>query len=90
MSTPGRQQLEEAISALKQQRDEIQLRLHLAEMEARQEYDRLSGRIDELSSQYEPVREAAAESAENVIAALRLAADEMKAGLARIRKVLSD
>jgi hypothetical protein len=90
MSTHGRQQLEETISALKQQRDEIQLRLHLAEMEARQEYDRLSGKIDELSSQYEPVRAAAAESAENVIAALRLAADEMTTGLARIRKALSE
>ena len=90
MSMHGRQQLEETISALKQQRDEIQLRLHLAEMEAREEYDRLSGSIEKLTAQYEPVREAAAESADNVIAALRLAADEMKAGLSRIRKALSE
>lgn len=90
MSTHSRQQLEETISALKQQRDEIQVRLHLAEMEARQEYERLSGKIEELTSQYEPVRDAAAESAENVIAALRLAADEMKAGLTRIRRALSE
>lgn len=90
MSAAGKQQLDETISALKQQRDELRLRLHLAGKEAQQEYERLSGKIDELSGQYEPVRQAAAESAQNVIAALSLAADEMKAGLARIRKALSD
>ena len=90
MSAQTRQQLDETVSALKQQRDEIRLRLHLAEMEARQEYERLSGRIDELTAQYEPVRAAAAESAENVIAALRLAAEEMKAGLARIHKAIRE
>jgi hypothetical protein len=35
VSTHGRLQLEDAINALKRQRDEIPLRLHLAEMEAR-------------------------------------------------------
>jgi len=90
MSAEGKQQLEETINALKQQRDEIQLRLHLAGKEAQQEYERLSGKIDELSGQYEPVRQVAAESAQNVIAALGLAADEMKSGLERIRKALSE
>lgn len=90
MSPQGKQQLEEVISTLKQQRDEIRLRLHLAEMEAKKEYDRLSGKIDELSTQYEPVRTAAAESADNVVAALKLAADELKKGLSRIKDAIAD
>lgn len=85
-----KQQLDEVVSVLKQQRDEIKLKLHLAEMEAKEEYGRLSDRIDELSNQYDPVKDAAAESADKVFAALKLAADEMKNGLLRIKKSLDD
>ena len=83
-----RDALSELISTLKQQRDELQLHMHLAKAEARQEYERLTDRINELTDQYEPVRKATAETTDNVIAALTLAAEEMKAGLQRIRKSL--
>jgi len=80
--------LEELISVLKQQRDELRLKMHLANMETKQEYDRLSDRINDLTAQYEPTKHAAAESAEQVFAALKLAGEELLNGFHRIRKTL--
>lgn len=83
-----RDALSELITSLKQQRDELKLHMHLAGAEAKQEYDRLNGKIAELSDQYEPARQAAGEAATNVFAALKLAADEFKVGFERIAKSL--
>ncbi|QDT69345.1 hypothetical protein MalM25_22820 [Planctomycetes bacterium MalM25] len=82
--------LEDALSAVKQQRDELKLRIHLAQMEAKEEYDRLSGQVEELATQYEPVQDAVEEAAGAVFSALLLAADEMKAGFHRVRKAVDD
>ena len=82
--------LESMMSALKQERDELRLKMHLAEMEGKQEYERLSGRLDELTTQYDPVRKAVSDTAGNVIAALSLAAGEMKKGFERVRDAIED
>jgi ElaB/YqjD/DUF883 family membrane-anchored ribosome-binding protein len=76
----------ELIETLKQQRDELRVKLHLAGEEAKQEYERISGRIGDLIEQSEPAQEAIQETAANVWAALRLAAEEMRAGFERVRK----
>ncbi len=80
--------LEELITTLKKQRDELQLQMHLGSMEAKDEYDRLSERVDELARQFEPACEAVGETAGNLFAALGLAADEMKVGFDRVRKAV--
>ncbi len=82
--------LEEAINVVKQQRDELKLKLHLAQMEAKEEYDRLSGKVEEIATQYEPVQDAVEEAAGAVFSALLLAADEVKAGFQRVRKAVDD
>ena len=82
--------LAEIMGSLKQERDELRLKMHLAEMEAKDEYDRLSGKFDELSDQYDPVRDAVEETADNVFAALKLAAEEMKNGFLRVRKAVKE
>ncbi len=82
--------LDKMVSELKQQRDELRLQMHLASMEARDEYERLSGKYDELSDQYEPVSNAVEETAENLLSALSLAAGELKVGFQRVRKALSE
>ena len=82
--------LEEMMSSLKRERDELKLQMHLAGMEAKDEYERLSGKLDELTTQFDPVKDAVSESADNVWAAMLLAADEMKSGFTRIRKSLSE
>jgi chromosome segregation ATPase len=85
-----RSRLDEAISKLKQERDELKLQMHLASMDARDEYDRISGKVDELSDQYEPVKDAVEKTAGNVFSALGMVADELTAGFHRVRKAISE
>ncbi len=82
--------LDKLVSELKQQRDELRLQMHLASMEAKDEYERLSGKYDELSDQYEPVSNAVEETAENLLSALSLAAGELKVGFQRVHKALTE
>ncbi len=76
------------LSKLRQERDELKLQMHLAEMDAKDEYDRLSGKIDEVTRQYEPVSDAVGETAKNIVSALSLAAEELQAGFHRVRKAI--
>ena len=85
-----RNALDEVISKLKQERDELQLQMHLASMDAKDEYERLSGKCDELTDQYEPVKDAVEETAENIFAALGMVADELKVGFQRVRKAITE
>ena len=82
--------LDQLVSSLKQERDELKLKLHLASMDAKDEFDRISGKVDELSAQYDPVSDAVEETAGNIWSALMLAAEEMKAGYGRVRKAIED
>jgi len=82
--------LEEVISKLKQERDELKVQMHLASMDAKDEYDRLSRKCDELTDQYEPVKDAVEDTADNVFSALGLVADELKIGFQRVRKAVSE
>jgi citrate lyase beta subunit len=86
MST--QENLAELITVLKQQRDELRVKMHLAGMETKEEYERLSDRINELNKQYEPTKDAAVETAEGVYKALKLAGEEMLNGFHKIRKSL--
>lgn len=82
--------LDDLITSLKQERDELKLQMHLASMEAKDEYERVSGKVDELTDQYEPVKDAVEEAAENIFSALGMVADELKLGFKRVRKVISE
>ena len=82
--------LEDIIGTLKRERDELKLQMHLASMDAKDDYERISGKVDELTEQYDPVKDAVEESAENVFSALGLVADELKAGFQRVRKSISE
>jgi chromosome segregation ATPase len=82
--------LDQVVNKLKQERDELQLQMHLASMDAKDEYERLSGKVDELTDQYEPVKDAVEETADNVFSALGLVADELKAGFQRVRKTITE
>ena len=78
----------EWISALKQQRDEIALKIHLAGMEARDEFDKTQQRLDKLADDYEPLKKAVAESADSLWESLKIVAGEVKSSFDRIRKTL--
>ena len=82
--------LDDLINKLKQERDELKLQVHLASMDAKDEYNRISDKVDQLSAQYDPVKDAVEETAENVFSALGMVADELKAGFQRVRKAVSE
>lgn len=82
--------LDDVISKLKQERDELKLQMHLASMDAKKEYDRISRKVDELTDQYNPVKDAVEETADNVFTALGMVADELTVGFRRVRKAVSE
>ena len=80
--------LQELIEALKRQRDELALKIHLGAAEAKDEWARLEKKLAELNAQSKPIQGAVGETARNVGSALELAAEEIKKGYDRIRKIL--
>ncbi|MDH3717934.1 MAG: hypothetical protein OES79_07410 [Planctomycetota bacterium] len=80
--------LAEMISTLKQRRDELAVKIHLGKEEAKQEWDQLEEKWNSLISEYEPVKDAVGETAENVVSGLKLTAGEIKDGFDRIWKAL--
>ena len=61
----NRETLLEMISALKQQRDELALKVHLGKKEAQDEWKELTAKLDELNAKLEPVKDAAQETGSN-------------------------
>ena len=76
------------VSSLKQQRDELKLQIHLGSTEAKEEWTKLEEKFQRFTSDYEPVKHAVDETAEDVWESLKLVAGEIKTGFNRIRKSL--
>jgi hypothetical protein len=86
--TEKNQELQKLIDDLKRQRDEIHVRLHLAKAEVKDEWARLERTWEHVRAKMEVVGREAGKAAEEVGAALRLAAEELRVGYARVRKLL--
>lgn len=80
--------LAELIASLKRQRDELNLQIHLGKAEAKEEWQRVTARLDELLADYDPVKNALSESTENVVSAMKQVGEEIRSGFERIRKSL--
>ncbi len=74
-------------ASIEQLRDEIKLKAHLGKAEAADELEKLDKKWNFFLEQYKPVAEEAGKTAGNAGAALGLAADELRAGYERIRKL---
>lgn len=83
-----RSTIKELISSLKQQRDELRLKMHLGNEEAKEQWEKLEEKFQQLTSDYEPLKTAVDETAEDVWESLKLVAGEIKTGFNRIRKSL--
>ncbi len=80
--------LDELLEGFKQQADELRLQMHLAKAEAREEWQELEKKLNELKAKSELVRKEAGEASEEVLEAAKLMAEEIKRGFERIRKAL--
>ena len=79
---------DEVVSELQKLRDELRLQIHLGSKEAQDEFEQLEQKWDELMQEGQPLAEAVSETAENVGAAVELAAGELKQGYEKIRDLL--
>lgn len=88
--------LDEAFNFIKQQRDELKLKMHLGGKEAQDEWARLEARWAELEKKVQPLTGAVKEAAETggeqarkvATAALDLTARELNEGYQKLRKLL--
>ncbi len=83
-----KEQMTKALEQIKQQRDELQVKLHLAKADAKDEWARMEKQWEEIRPKREAAREEAGKTAESVGAALGLAIDELKKGYERLRSRL--
>ena len=82
------ERLKEMIDGLKRQRDELALQIHLGKAEAKEEWDKVTAKLDELLADYEPVKDALSETTDNVVSAMKLVSEEVWEGFKRIKKSL--
>ena len=80
--------LEKMKADIEQLRDEIKLKAHLGKAEAVDEMEKLEKTWNSFLSKYKPLADEAGKTAENTGAALSTAAEELKAGYERLRKLL--
>lgn len=80
--------IEEMVEKLKVERDELRVKLHLAKMEASEEWQELERKWSKLEGKVQQMGDAAAESTGDVRAAAELLGQEIKAGFKRIAKQL--
>jgi dsDNA-specific endonuclease/ATPase MutS2 len=79
---------ETMMEKLEAERDELRVKLNLAKMEAKDEWEALEKKMDGLRGRMKVVSEEAREAGGDVGAALDVVADEVKQGFARLRKML--
>ena len=86
--TDAKEQLAKAAEQLKQQRDELRVKLHLAKADAKDEWVKLERQWEEVKPKLEAARQEAGKTAGSVGSALNLAMEELKKGYERMRKLL--
>ena len=80
---------DDALAKLKQERDELALRIHLGKKEVAAEWERLEAKWHEVGARHDPpAKDAIDETTVGVGLALELAIEELKKGYERIRKLL--
>lgn len=83
-----REKLKKMLERLEQERDELKMKLGLAKLEAREEWQEVNEKIQGLRGRLGVLKEEAGDVGEDVGAALDMAADEIREGIARLRKLL--
>jgi len=74
-------------ATVEQLRDEINLKAHLGQAEAKEELEKLEHKWNSFLADCKPVTDEAEKTAKNTGAALALAGEEIMAGYQRLRKL---
>lgn len=80
--------INELLSDLKQQRDELKVKLHLAKLEVGDEWDELGTKLAKLETKAKQVGNVTAEASQDIGAAAKLLGEEILDGFKKISKQL--
>ena len=85
----GKMDWDELVARIKKERDELALKMHLGRKDLADEWEKLEAKWKELKAVKGPaLTEAASQTAKGVGSAMELAAEELKKGYEKIRKLL--
>ncbi len=84
----GLYDIETLIEGLRQQRDQLKVQLHLAQAEAKEEWDEAEKKLQHLTAKLDQVGKETGKASEEVFEAAKLVAEEIKRGYERVRKLL--
>lgn len=83
-------EIETLSEKLKSQRDEIELKLHLAGMDAKTEWGKAEHKWEDFKDKVDEISDETKETTEDLVVATRVIGDELKSAYQRIVKRLSD
>jgi hypothetical protein len=86
--SPRRTEFDDLLEALERVRDQVELKIHLAGADLRDEWEELEKKWRHMRGKLGSIGRAAGESAEDVGEALDLLGKELKKGYERLRKAL--
>lgn len=84
----NKEKLQELMRQLEQERDELKVKLGLAKLEAREEWQELEKKMDALRARMRVAGGEAREASGDIGAAFNVLASEIKEGFARLRKLM--
>lgn len=84
----AKEKLQDVLTKLETERDELMVKLGLAKLEAREEWHELEKKMDTLRGRMKVVGEEAREAGGDVADAARGLAGEIREGFERIRKMM--
>jgi len=84
----GEGRFDSMMRKLEVERDELRVKLNLAKLEARDEWDDLERKMESLKGRMKVLKDEAKEASSDVGDAFDLLADEIKDGFSKLRKLL--
>ena len=86
--TSAREEIEKLVQQRERQRDELRVKIALAKLEGREEWEKLEKKWQSLQGKAPQMRDELGATADHVDATLRKLAEEIRDGYARLRKLL--
>jgi len=84
--TEFKKRINEMVDELKQERDELQVKLHLAKLEVSDEWEMLQTKLAKLEDKARELGGATAEASQDIGAATKLLGEEIRDGFKKIAK----
>jgi hypothetical protein len=82
-----KERIRSLVERLETERDELKVKVGLAKLEAREEWQEIQGKLDRLRGRAKVLGDEAGEAGEEVGAALEVLGNEIRDGFNRIRKL---